>query len=291
MTHAFRSMGCEVVVAGASSAGRDAVERLFAERDARFSRFRAASELCRVNTAAGEPVLVSEPFARMLAAALTAASATSGLVTPTVGAAIEAAGYDRDFDELAEDLRPPDDAEVPSWRRLRLAGRWLFRNGPLTLDLNGVVKGATVDDALALVGTGTVSAGGDVATTRPVVVELPDGETVVLDRGGLATSGTDRRRWRRGGVEQHHLIDPFTARPAESPWTQVTVAAGSCLAADVAAKAALLLGAPGPAWLDRRGLPGRFLSAAGTAEENATWALATAQVRICAQWHARPRAA
>jgi thiamine biosynthesis lipoprotein len=270
----FRAMACDVDVAGASDAELDAIARLFAEQDARFSRFRSGSELSRVNRSAGDPLLVSAPFARMLAAALAAARATSGLVTPAVGAAVVAAGYDRDFEELAEDLRPPDDAEVPSWRRLRLAGRWLFRDGPVTLDLNGVVKSATVDDALGLVRTGTVSAGGDVATSRPVVVALPDGESVVLDRGGLATSGVDRRRWRRGGVEQHHLIDPFTARPVASPWLQVTVAAGTCLAADVAAKAALLLGPAGPAWLDRRGLPGRFLSSGGVVEANATWALA-----------------
>ena len=98
----FRSMGCDVEVAGATRADVDAVERHFAGQDARFSRFRSGSELNRVNGAAADPVLVSQPFARMLAAALAAASATSGLVTPTVGAALEAAGYDRDFDELDE---------------------------------------------------------------------------------------------------------------------------------------------------------------------------------------------
>ena len=34
----------------------------------------------------------------------------------------------------------------------------------------------------------------------------------------------------------------------------------SCLGADVAAKAAFLLGAAGPAWLDVRGIPGRFVT-------------------------------
>ncbi len=43
-----------------------------------------------------------------------------------------------------------------------------------------------------------------------------------------------------------------------SPWSEVTVAAGSCLEADVAAKAAFLLGDSGPDWLDERELPGRF---------------------------------
>jgi thiamine biosynthesis lipoprotein ApbE len=37
------------------------------------------------------------------------------------------------------------------------------------------------------------------------------------------------------------------------------VAAESCVAADVAAKAAFLLSSDGPDWLDERGLPGRFV--------------------------------
>jgi thiamine biosynthesis lipoprotein len=74
----------------------------------------------------------------------------------------------------------------------------------------------------------------------------------------MATSGSTKRRWLRGGSVQHHLIDPRTGRPAESRWDEVTVAAGSCVAADVAAKAAFLLSDDGPAWLDERDLAGRF---------------------------------
>ena len=269
---AFRAMGCDVVVLGGDAAP---AEELFEARDATFSRFRDGSELNRVNVARADPVLVSEDFARMVGTALRAARATSGLVTPTIGAALVAAGYDRDFDELAADARPARTADVPSWHGLRVAGRWLFRTGRIELDLNGVVKGATVDEALALLPRGgTVSAGGDVATTRPIVVELPGGDCVTLGGGGLATSGTDRRTWLRGGERQHHLIDPATGRPARTPWRHVTVAAGSCLAADVAAKAALLLGHAGPSWLDRRGLAGRFVAHEGNVTANATWGIA-----------------
>jgi FAD:protein FMN transferase len=265
-------MGCDVVVLGGDPAP---VQELFEARDATFSRFRHGSELNRVNAAQADPVLVSEGFARMVATALRAAGATSGLVTPTVGGALVAAGYDVDFDELADDAPAARTADVPSWRRVRVAGRWLFRTGRIELDLNGVVKGATVDDALALLPRGgTVSAGGDVATNRAVVVELPGGDAVTLHGGGLATSGTDRRAWLRGGELQHHLIDPSTGRPARTPWRQVTVAAGSCLAADVAAKAALLLGYAGPSWLDRRGLAGRFVAHEGNVVTNANWAIA-----------------
>ena len=42
-------------------------------------------------------MLVSPLFACSLRAALDAASLTGGLVDPTLGRAIEAAGYDRDF--------------------------------------------------------------------------------------------------------------------------------------------------------------------------------------------------
>jgi thiamine biosynthesis lipoprotein len=272
VTATFAAMGCEIVVRGASDADVRRVRELFAERDARFSRFRPDSELARVNAAQGVPVLVSDELARMLGVALGAAEATGGVVTPTVGAAVVAAGYDRDFEELADDPRPPGHAEVPSWRRVRVAGRWLFRDGVVELDLNGVVKGQTVDDALALLPRGaSVGAGGDVATTGPVVVALPAGGSVKLERGGLATSGTERRRWRRGGEVQHHLVDPATGRPSASQWTAVSVAAGSCVAADVAAKAAFLLDDDGPGWLDERGLPGRFVDEGGRVVVNGTW--------------------
>jgi len=144
----------------------------------------------------------------------------------------------------------------------------LLRTEPVILDLNGVVKGKTVDDALALLGHGWVSAGGDIATSVPLVVGLPGGGSVTLDRGGLATSSVARRRWGDGA---HHLIDPGTGAPSTSPWREVTVAAGTCLAADVAAKAALLLGEAGPSWLDARRLAGRFVDHAGEVTSNRTW--------------------
>ena len=141
-------MGVEVAVRGASEAELTEVRALFAERDCVFSRFRADSELTRVNRAAGSAVVVSPLFARMLRTALAAASRTGGLVDPTLGGALEAAGYDRDFDRLEDDPRPCGPA-VPGARGLvRLDGRLLRRPPGLRLDLNGVVKAATVDDAL-----------------------------------------------------------------------------------------------------------------------------------------------
>ncbi len=273
----FRAMGCAIEV---SPGTPDAdVRALFDERNRRFSRFRPDSELSRLNRTPAGAALVSEDFSRMLGHALGASRSTGGLVTPAVGAAVVAAGYDDDFGRLPADGPPVRPARVPPPGSLSLRGRLLVRAEPIKLDLNCVVKGATVDDALALVGGGFVAAGGDVATSASLVVGLPGGGTVTLHGGGLATSSVTNRRWRRGGELQHHLIDPSTGSPARVPWFHVSVAAGSCLAADVAAKAAFLLGPAGPSWLDRRALPGRFVDVHGVVHLNETWRQSVPAVR------------
>jgi thiamine biosynthesis lipoprotein len=265
----FRSMGCEVTVPyGAPLAD---VRSLFEARDARFSRFKESSELNRVNATPLGLTVVSEEFASMLSLSLDAARATDGLVSPTVGDAVIAAGYDRDFSRLPLDVGTVAPAAVHPWTALSLHGPALLRTEPIRLDLNGVVKGQTVDDALELVGTGWVSAGGDIATNVAVVVGLPGGGSVALHEGGLATSSTGTRRWLADGVPQNHLIDPRTGRSTASCWRDVSVAAASCRVADVAAKAALLLGAGGPAWLDARGLAGRLVGNDGTVVLTGAW--------------------
>jgi FAD:protein FMN transferase len=267
----FRSMGCEVVVGGATPSELALIERLFATRDRRFSRFVRKSELNHVNELPSELVPLSPTFHRMLQTALRAAALTDGLVDPTLGDAIEAAGYDRDFDELEPSSEPAREGASGRWRELRFSGRCLRRPASLKLDLNGVVKSKTIDDAVGLVdGRGFVSAGGDLATTTPIDVGLPDGSMVQV-LGGLATSSSAKRRWLRGGEWQHHLIDPRTGRPSASPWTDVTVCASTCVDADIAAKAAFLLGRDGPEWLDERGLAGYFLLPTGEPVVNRFW--------------------
>jgi len=260
-THRFRAMGSEVVVGGATASEAVAVERLFEALEAALSRFRPASDLERLNRSPAEAVIVSPVLATALDDALRAAAATSGICDPTIAAALEAAGYDRTFAEVGRStLREP----VPAgrWREIMLSGLLVRRPAGLRLDLNGVVKGRAADDALALIeGDGFVSAGGDLASRGELVVVLPGGDTVTLRAGGLATSGVSTRSWEReDGRRAHHLIDPASGAPATSRWECVTVCAASCLAADVAAKTAFLLGDDGPAWLEARALPGRFMS-------------------------------
>jgi thiamine biosynthesis lipoprotein len=265
-------MGCLVEVGAANGREAAAIERLFQARNRQFSRFRPESELSRVNRADRELIVVSKTFGQMVERALKAARATGGLVDPTLGAALRTAGYDKDFRELRPRPEPALAGPVGRWRSVRVTGRLLARPVGVELDLNGVVKSQTVDEALDLLaGEGFVAAGGDYAGRGAFDVALPAGGSVRVTRGGLATSGTKKRRWLRAGSWQHHLLDPSTGAPAASPWSEVTVSAATCLQADIAAKAGFLLAEDGPEWLDERALPGRFLSEDGTEVVNESW--------------------
>lgn len=249
--------------------------------DRACSRFRDDSELARVNRAAGRPpVAISPLFATALAAALRAAELSGGDVDPTVGRALRLVGYDRDFA-----LVPPvgralayETVAVAGWRSVELDTRRQTVRIPagVELDLGATAKAFAADRAArrlnAMLGTGVlVSLGGDIAVAGPPPpggwsVGVADdhastdpAETVAVASGGLATSSTHVRRWRRGGRELHHLIDPRTGLPAVSPWRTVTVAAGSCVDANTASTAAFVRGEGAAPWLARLRLPARLV--------------------------------
>ena len=83
--------------------------------DRACSRFRDDSELAELNRAAGSAVRISQLLLEALQVALAAAEATGGLVDPTVGAAMRAIGYDRDFDVVVALLLLL--VAVAAWRR------------------------------------------------------------------------------------------------------------------------------------------------------------------------------
>jgi thiamine biosynthesis lipoprotein len=84
---------------------------------------------------------------------------------------------------------------------------------------------------------------------------VPDDELdlLMIARGAVATSGRDYRHWRRGGVEQHHIIDPRTGQPAQTDILTATITGPNGPAVEMAAKVALILGSrAGLGWLDAR---------------------------------------
>ncbi len=248
----FRAMGTDIELLLDAEPGEraegalDRAEAEFERLEQVMSRFRDDSELSRLNRD-GMITGASPDLACVVGMALEARETTAGRFDPTVHDAVVAAGYDRTFDDVAPDA--PEGAVVEQPRcggQVLIHGSTIELQPGFRLDLGGIGKGFAADrvaDLLAVVGPCLVNAGGDLAVrggSWPVGVT--DEITLELTRGGLATSGRDRRSWTRGGEARHHLIDPATGRPAIDSPIRVTVVAGSAAAAEVAAKTAFLGG-------------------------------------------------
>jgi len=278
-----------------AKAAEAAVVRIVDAFDRACSRFRADSEICAVNAAAGSAVRVGPVLLDAVGAALRAARLTDGDVDPTVGRALIALGYDRDFDEVlaTAPVRPSAPlASVPGWRTVRLdreAGTIRLAPGVL-LDLGATAKALAADRAagaaLEAAGCGVlVSFGGDLAIAGPAPddgwrVRVTDdhragvsepGQWISLRSGGLATSSVAVRRWRTDSGDVHHLVDPGTGRSVDSVWRTVSVSAASCLDANIASTAAIVRGSPAAAWLTGLGLPSRLVGVDGTVLHLAGW--------------------
>jgi FAD:protein FMN transferase len=286
--------------------------------DLACSRFRADSELSRLNAAAGGPPMpVSPLFAEALGVALRAAALTGGDVDPTVGAALvlaetetfaegerlpAAAGYERDWSllQFAADDPTARPAPMTTLVARRRGGYRTVAFDPhrravrlprgIALDLGATAKALVADRGAraihAAAGCGVlVAIGGDIATAGSAPAKGwrihvtdnhrsgPDapGQTVAIADGGIATSSVAVRRWRQGGRTMHHIIDPTSGTPARGPWRTVSVAAGDCTDANIAATAALVRGALAPAWLERQGLPARLVGHDGAVLRLGSW--------------------
>ena len=92
-----------------------------------------------------------------------------------------------------------------------------------------------------------------------------------MTAGGIATSSTTVRRWTRGEVELHHIIDPATGLPVDGPWRTATVAADTCIDANIASTAAIVMGEAAVAWLERHQVPARLVDRDGGVHRLAGW--------------------
>ena len=257
----------------------DGSEEWFADRithlERTWSRFDRSSELVALNVRdADGPAPASELLRLAVQAAVRLWRATDGWFDPTTLPALEHAGYGRTFSEVrkvpsaspsqkAPAVPTPVDVIVDDERGT------ITLPPNVRLDLGGVGKGLAADLlARELVARGAVAAcvsvGGDVAVAgsapqdawRIPVTSPLDPDTVhwevPLSSGGIAQSSRLVRAWVRNGVSQHHLIDPFTAAPSDSPIVGAVVVAEHTWWAEGVAKAALLAGpVAGAALIDR----------------------------------------
>ena len=284
--------------ASALPAAELALREFIDDLDRACSRFRADSSLSRLN-AHGGPLAVDPLLVAALRVALRAAEVSDGIVDPTLGRSLVAIGYDRDFatieavSDLPVALSAPSAGALSalsaggSWRDIEIDGDTVTLPPGTHLDLGATAKAWAADVAAARIaadlGCGVlVNLGGDLAVAGPAPergwrVRLAEhhagdrGPVVTIRSGGLATSSTTVRRWRRAGVQLHHVLDPNTGLPAVPVWDYVSVAAATCVDANTAATAAVVLGRRAPAWLAERNLPARLVAAGGAVTTVAGW--------------------
>ena len=218
-----------------------------------FSRFDSHSELSELNRRG--TLRVGPELLEVVDLALAARDRTGGRFDPTVHDALVAAGYDRTFEEVSAEERGDNPRPSPALRcagsvRVDRRTRSIELDPGIHLDLGGIAKGYAVDRAAKILeehGPCLVDAGGDIAARGrgwPIGLDTGDGTlTLELGDGAVATSGRDRRRWRRGGEELHHIIDPATGLPAAGDLLRVTAVAATATDAEVRAKALFLAGA------------------------------------------------
>jgi thiamine biosynthesis lipoprotein len=280
--HRFRAMGTEIellVEADEAACALAAAEEEFHRLEALLSRFRADSQLSRLNA---EGSLAAGPdLLRVVELALAANARTGGRFDITIHDALVAAGYDRSFELVSADAADAGPAVAGRPTGVDIEEGIIRLDRGVRVDLGGIGKGYACDrvaEILATAGPCLVNAGGDIATragTWTVAVETAT-EPLTLELSGgtaLATSGRDLRRWRRAGRELHHLIDPATGLPSESNLLRVTAVAYDAVDAEVTAKALFLAGAEvAVEEADRLGIPavlvtqeGRTICAGGLA--------------------------
>ncbi len=281
-THTFHAMGCQMAAWVISDDPRAQaaliqVEQWMHRVEQALSRFRPDSDLSRLNAAAGRPYRAGPILWEVTQKALAMAQATQGLFDPTIGQALIQAGYDRTFTELAHSSHDdaqtfqalePSGASSGAWQGVQLDPQehTILLPPHTRLDLGGIAKGWAADQALALLrpwGPALVDAGGDLAIGDPppdqdgwplAVMDPLDPESDLvflhLANQGLATSGTDHRRWRSRGRWHHHLIHPQQGRPAETDILTATVIAETAMEADVWASDLVIMGsAQADQWL------------------------------------------
>jgi FAD:protein FMN transferase len=238
-----------------SSDALQAAEREIRRLEGLLSRFLADSQLSRLNRE--KQIAAGPELAEVVELALAGRESTGGRFDPTVHDAVVAAGYDRSF-ELMPPESPAGDPPAPircgGGVQLDRRARAIRLDPDVRLDLGGIAKGYSADrsaEVLSAAGPCLVNIGGDLAARGvpddgawAVGVEVDEGTlSLSLERGAMATSGRDRRRWRRGGVPVHHVIDPGTGLPAATDLLRVTAVASSAAWAEILATGFLVAGA------------------------------------------------
>ena len=281
------ALGTDVRVAvwppGDLGAALGAVDAELRRLDEQASRFRGDSEISRAHRSRWPAHRVSRGLAEAVRVALAAARWTGGLVDPTVGGALSALGYDRDFASIgpagSADPLPAAAARPGAGMAFGIPGRSVAadprrgsarprchrqgaRRGPRGRYARGAPAGAVVSwSASAAISPSRArrlpAAGRSRSRTprsRPPRARSP-----------RRSSGSPRARSRRhrspaasGGAVERGCITSWTRAPAIRPpgrGGRFRSPRPACATANAAATAAIVAGRDARAWLSATGCP------------------------------------
>jgi thiamine biosynthesis lipoprotein len=262
-------MGCDahlLIVGGTEALATAAVERI-EDLEARWSRFRATSEISLLNGMPGRPIGVSPETYELVTRAVYAWRETGGAFDPTVLPSLMASGYDRSFELIAADATAtlPDLLPAPGCAAVETdpATQSVTLPHGVSIDPGGIGKGLAADIVVrelrqAGARGAMVNLGGDVRVSGlppagsvwSIGVDHPFDPDVELTRlhltdGAVATSSRLLREWVRGGETVHHLVDPRTGTSFGGEVVAATVVAAEGWWAEAMTKAVFASGLGG----------------------------------------------
>lgn len=287
--HCFNAMGspCEIQLYAANHAEADRVANSaiadVRRLEARYSRYRDGSFLSTINHVAARSgtIRVDDETAALLDYAATCYRESDGLFDITSGILRRAWRFDRG--QLPNQDHIQELLTHVGWNKLRWMRPVLeFPTPGLELDFGGVVKEYAADRAAALceqagLRHGIVNLGGDIRIVGP----HPDGgpwrigvrdprrpgalvQMLLLQAGGLASSGDYERCIVVDGERYGHILNPRTGWPVKH-LASVSVVADFCLVAGSASTIAMLKEEAGPQWLQQLGVAHLWVNVHGTA--------------------------
>lgn len=280
-----------VTTVGASGGELDAVLVELDRLERLWSRFLPDSDVTRLNLADGEAVRVDHATIGLLRVMQEAVRETAGAFDPTLLPALVDAGYATSMvDPARTTLLLPDALPGGSLSDILIDGDEVLMPRGLTLDSGGIGKGYAADRLCAMTRArgaagAMVEIAGDLAVwgeaPQPggwiIGIEEPSDpsrhvDSVRLTDGGVATSGTRKRRWVQDGIARHHLLDPGTRLSARADIHSISVIAGSGARAEALAKYAFVHEiADTLEWLPTRNAAALLVDEEGTVHTTSNW--------------------
>lgn len=230
----------------------DAVYQQIRDDENLLSKTVKGSDVYKINHAKGEPVEVSEETAYVVNEGIAIGELSGGAFDITIGKVSDLWNFTGenpqvpDEQELAEALKTVDYTQIEWGTAAGDETRKTIRlkNPEAQLDLGGIAKGYIADRAAEYlqahgVVKGTVNLGGNVVaigekaedTPWNIGIERPFSDRTELigslqvTDATVVTSGIYERKFEQNGRLYHHVLDPKTGYPAESPLEAVTVTA------------------------------------------------------------------